>query len=167
MLSFFHTFFVLILIRCGSNRKQQKGSLLKITSKLEQRSVTFNTALSNFSFCVSILFLIFGIGFMVFHIWILRRLQKLSQSRNSKGKKKKKETFLNKYKEFGILFEQWKGTSFTQSAYLLLFTLRDIGLNLVISNLFEHLLVQTIFFVLLTSSFFVYLIVKRPFKRSP
>jgi len=139
---------------------------IMLYSIVELRSVKFNTVISNLSFFLALVFLFFGVSFTIFHIWILRKLRNLARFKTRSGKNRRLDAFLDKYKEFDMLFDQWKNISFTQSAYLLLFTLRDIGLNLVISNFFEHPLVQVIFYVLLTSSFFIYLIWKRPFKKA-
>jgi len=65
-----------------------------------------------------------------------------------------------------MLFEQWKNTSFIHSSYLLMFSLRDILLNIVISTLFDHPLIQAIFFMIITTSFLLYLVIYLPFKKN-
>jgi len=114
------------------------------------------------SLLLAFICLIFGAGFLIFHFLILKGLNNFTSSQLGTNKKEK---FLKKYQEFEILFEQWNENSSLKSAYLFLFTLRDIGLNIVISNLYEHPLIQASLFVGMTSAFLLYLILKRPFKK--
>jgi len=121
---------------------------------LETRSIDFGSALSIISFCISILFLSIAICALAFHSFILLRYTKRTSG------------FEEKYSCFKILYEAFKDSSFLPSSYLLLFTLRDVALNLVIALLFEHTLAQAILFICICVVFMSYLIIMRPFKKT-
>ena len=121
---------------------------------LETRSIDFGSALSALSFCISIVFLSIAICTLTLHSFILFRYTK------------KTSDFKAKYSRFEILYEAFKGSSFLSSSYLLLFTLRDLALNLVIALFFEHTLAQAILFICICIAFMSFLIIMRPFKRT-
>ena len=126
---------------------------------LEIKSIDFGSALSVLSFCISIVFVSIAICTLTLHSFILFRYTNAHQT-------KKIPEFEEKYVCFKILFDAFKGSSFLPSSYLLLFTLRDIALNLVIALLFEHTLAQVILFICICVAFMSYLIIMRPFKKT-
>jgi len=132
---------------------------------LETRSLVMDTFASALSFFVALFFMIFGIAAFTFHFMTVKSLVKLSKSGENKTSKEKLDTFLKSHEEFDMLYKLWKDATLYQPTYLILFTLRDIILNIVISNLFEYPIVQSLLFVLITFSFWVYLISARPFKK--
>jgi len=123
---------------------------------LETRSIDFGSGFSVVSFCISILFLSIAVCTLTLHSFILFKYtnaQKISE-------------FEKKYSRLKILYEAFKSSSFLSSSYLLLFTLRDVTLNLVIALLFEHTLAQAILFICICVAFMSYLVTKRPFKKT-
>jgi len=131
---------------------------------LELRSVVLDTPVSNLSLFISLMFLVFGVCVFTFHFFILKSLTTLSKLENFINQQRLKN-FKEKYEDFDLLYKQWKEKSLSQAIYLLLFTFRDICLNIVISNLFEHTVLQSLLFVFITFSFWSYLIIARPFKK--
>jgi len=126
---------------------------------LEIRSIDFGSAGSVLSFCLSVIFLSIVICTLTLHSFLLFRYTNAHQ-------KKKISEFEAKYSRFKILYEDFKASSFLPSSYLLLFTLRDIALNLVIALLFEHTLAQAILFICICVAFISYLGIMRPFKET-
>lgn len=72
--------------------------------------------------------------------------------------------FCRKYENWKILFEDFKNDSFKQEACLLLFAVRDIILNLVLTLLYDHPFIEIIVIMAINILMLIYLTYERPLK---
>ena len=128
---------------------------------LQVRENNFQTSFQKASFAVSIVLSIFAILAFSTNLFILKKYQ--SSKRSSK---KSQQVFLQKYENFKMLFQDFKDSGYLKQSFLMIYIVRSIISGLLITNLFEYPLLQTLLLTSLNLLILVYLAVEKPFKES-
>ena len=128
---------------------------------LQTRSANFRIDFQRASFGLSIALAFFGILILGAHILILYRYRKEKKVNSTQGGLK---VFLEKHENFKMLFQDFKDSDLLKQSFLLIYVGRSIVSNLIITNLFDYPLLQTLLLTGLNVAILIYLIVCRPFK---
>lgn len=128
---------------------------------LQVRENNFQTSFEKANLAISIVLSLFASLAFFIHFWILRRYQ-LSQRNQNKSQ----QIFLQKYENFKMLFQDFKDSSYLKQSFLMIYIIRSMISGLLITNLFEYPLLQTLLLTSLNILILVYLIVEKPFKEA-
>ena len=115
-------------------------------ASLYYQSKALDSPLEIFTFALSLLLILLGVGILFLIFLIMKDTSKDSPKR--------------KWQSFTLLFENYE----KNSLYMMLFLTRTIIFNLVIANLFDYPLLQTVLILILGILMLAYLVIKRPLK---
>ena len=113
---------------------------------------SFGSIFDVLCFALSIVMMLIGFGILFVIVKIVKDLLKSQQEKE------------DKWQNFELLYESYERGSFFSFVYMALFLLRTIIFNLIIANLYNYPLVQSILINILTILMFGYLVIKRPLK---
>ena len=126
-------------------------------SSFEFRTVQFGSSLEILSFALCILMNIILVGISVKIFMIIKTLTK---EKNSKKLKRLKRRF----RDYEVVFENFKGSSFSQQSYFLLSCLRFYLFYTILGYLFEYPLTQAVLINIQGIFFLGYICLKQPFQ---
>jgi len=125
---------------------------------------------SQFDSLESVLGLFLAIGMVAVSLWIVcqalfiviavRKNQKKIRGENVK----KQEDSHEKWKDYGILYSEYKENSFLNQSYMTIYLLRNSFFHLIIVTLFNYPLLQAILLTILSVVALTYLLLLRPLK---
>ena len=133
-----------------------------LLSILELRSGQFNTFSHVLSLLTAITFVLMTITLLFICCRLVISIQRIKSS--SKNDKEELEQYTKNYKGIGVVYEDFKNTTFSRQAALLFIGVRSIAFALAIGLLYEHPMVQSLFYLLSAISMLLYLLALRPFE---
>ena len=121
----------------------------------------FKTTQLDESYSVISLFL--ALGMVPLSLWIVYKTLIVIIAVRKNLKKSGNEN-MEKWKDYGLLFSEYKEDSFFKQAFLVPFLLRAAFFHLIIASLFNYPLLQAMLLSILNTSIFFYLTLLRPLK---
>ena len=130
---------------------------------LEMKSLSFKSASSCVSFCLSILFMLLGCCLVSMHWRLLiryRRLKLQLGTHSSEGL----EEFKEKHSGLKVLFEDFRDESLLQHGFLSILVVRDTAVSLIMTTMVSYPLIQSAMLASFSVCMCGYLALKNPFK---
>ena len=132
---------------------------------LDMRSSSHNSALSNFSFTLALIFTISAVTLLALYFKFLRRYQAKLNGMKIAPITIPNASDLKKDNEYLKLFYQdFDDSSLTKLAFFIFFVIRSMITGVIYATLFEHPLAQSILLMLMSMTMMIALHIKRPFK---
>ncbi len=134
-------------------------------SGLEFQSFSSDSAYSALSLAFAITCLTIGFVVLGINYWLINKYQGIKTSgQDPQEVQKKLEKFEEKYKGLGLLFEDFKDSTFHQQAFMFYSVLRSCVFNIIIVCLWAFPLTQVFMIVFLSFVMLWYLVFKAPLK---
>ncbi len=109
------------------------------------------------SYIASLIFITIIVASFIHHIRIIITYQSLKNTDQLK-------LFIQKNQGSRVLFTEFKDQTFHQQSFLFFFTIRDIMISLMLSNLFDYPFIGAAIYFVLVFPVLIYLITKKPFQ---
>ena len=131
-----------------------------ISTSLEFNTFSANSPQAIGSLIVCLVVNILAFSNFAFVFYIIRDLHKADQKQNLQLPSTTKK---NRWREFQIYFKGSQTKSFSQRIFMLPYLMRFYVFYAIIGFLFDYPLLQTSFILILSSTFLLYMIIKKPF----
>jgi len=132
---------------------------------LDWRATLFNSAVSIFSFALSLIFTFVSIGLLAYCVRFLAKYQEAKKNDTTINYAKESlESFKNNNKKMKILYQDFKDIHWSLQSFLCFFIIRSIVSGIIYATLFDYPIAQIILLLLLSVAMLIGLVVKKPFQ---